>query len=55
MIILYKNVWKDNIHIAVSKRGLGKGLDSMIPDKIDKTNKSESIKSNDNVSHETLL
>lgn len=41
--------------MAVSKRGLGKGLDSMIPDKIDKTNKSESIKSNDNVSHETLL
>lgn len=41
--------------MAVSKRGLGKGLDSMIPDKIDKEKKVEVIKTEDNVSRETLI
>ena len=41
--------------MAVSKRGLGKGLDSMIPDKIDKESKVDSNKSEDNVSRETLI
>ncbi|MGB8451089.1 MAG: ParB/RepB/Spo0J family partition protein [Anaerocolumna sp.] len=40
--------------MATVRRGLGKGLDSMIPEKIDKT-KPESIKQDDNVSRETLI
>lgn len=39
----------------VAKRGLGKGLDSMIPEKIDKTNKPEIKIDDNNVSRETLI
>lgn len=41
--------------MAVSKKGLGKGLDSMIPEKVGKTKKPEEAKVNDNVSRETLI
>jgi ParB family chromosome partitioning protein len=41
--------------MAVSKRGLGKGLDSMIPDKIESDNKKTELKPNENVSRETLI
>ena len=41
--------------MATAKRGLGKGLDSMIPEKIEKS-KPQSVKqSDDNVSRETLI
>lgn len=41
--------------MAVSKKGLGKGLDSMIPEKVGKTKKPEEANVNDNVSRETLI
>ncbi len=41
--------------MAVSKRGLGKGLDSMIPEKIGNTKKSEEVKIDENVSRETFI
>jgi ParB family chromosome partitioning protein len=43
------------IFMAVSKRGLGKGLDSMIPEKVGKTKKSEEVNMNENVSRETYI
>lgn len=39
----------------VAKHGLGKGLDSMIPEKILKANKTESKSDDNNVSRETLI
>ncbi|MGN6711437.1 ParB/RepB/Spo0J family partition protein [Anaerocolumna jejuensis] len=41
--------------MAVSKKGLGKGLDSMIPDRIEKTKTDEVIKDKLDVSRETLI
>lgn len=41
--------------MAVSKRGLGKGLDSMIPEKIGNNKKSEELKTNENVSREIFI
>ncbi len=41
--------------MAVAKRGLGKGLDSMIPEKIDRTKPAAVKKQDDNVSRETLI
>lgn len=41
--------------MAVSKKGLGKGLDSMIPDRIEKTKTVEVIKDKLDVSRETLI
>lgn len=40
--------------MAVMKKGLGKGLDSMIPEKVEKNIKEE-IKKEENVSRETLI
>ncbi|WFR57500.1 ParB/RepB/Spo0J family partition protein [Anaerocolumna sp. AGMB13025] len=40
--------------MAVVKKGLGKGLDSMIPEKVEST-KSEPIKKEEDVSRETLI
>ncbi len=39
----------------VTKRGLGKGLDSMIPEKVEKTNSHTEEVSSDKVSRETLI
>ncbi|SHL82896.1 chromosome partitioning protein, ParB family [Anaerocolumna jejuensis DSM 15929] len=41
--------------MAVSKKGLGKGLDSMIPDRMEKTKTDEVIKDKLDVSRETLI
>lgn len=41
--------------MAVAKRGLGKGLDSMIPEKVKKNISKESINVEENVSRETLV
>jgi ParB family chromosome partitioning protein len=41
--------------MAVAKRGLGKGLDSMIPEKVVEQVKENNIKDVDNVSRETLI
>lgn len=41
--------------MAVSKKGLGKGLDSMIPDRIEKTKTDEVITDKLDVSRETLI
>ncbi|MDF2586781.1 MAG: spo0J [Anaerocolumna sp.] len=41
--------------MSVAKRGLGKGLDSMIPEKVDKTKNEESKKVDYDVSRETLI
>ncbi len=39
----------------VARKGLGRGLDSMIPDRVDDTNSIKKKKSTDNVSRETLI
>ncbi len=41
--------------MAVTKRGLGKGLDSMIPEKVEKNKKDDAKNGEDNVSRETLI
>jgi len=41
--------------MAVSKRGLGKGLDSMIPEKVEGNKKDDSKNNEDNVSRETYI
>ena len=41
--------------MAAVKRGLGKGLDSMIPEKVEKGIRKEPLKTEDNVSRETLI
>lgn len=41
--------------MATAKRGLGKGLDSMIPEKIEKSKSEAPIKQDDDVSRETLI
>lgn len=41
--------------MAVAKRGLGKGLDSMIPEKVTMNTSKESNKVEENVSRETLI
>lgn len=41
--------------MAIAKRGLGKGLDSMIPEKVEKTVRKEPLKVEENVSRETLI
>lgn len=43
------------LFMAVSKKGLGKGLDSMIPEKVGRTKNTEVVNMNDNVSRETLI
>jgi ParB family transcriptional regulator, chromosome partitioning protein len=41
--------------MATAKRGLGKGLDSMIPEKVEKSKPETTIKQDDDVSRETLI
>ncbi len=41
--------------MAVTKRGLGKGLDSMIPEKLDPPRKKSTVNADENVSRETLI